>query len=99
MKLLHSGVESAASPRSALLVHPRGVRHADDEPLAREHTRDGLAPRLLPRRVEKLEPRALELLGRSGDRFGAFDVELDARLRTCAIGRPVRAAEACLGRL
>src|SRR5436190_22085680 len=84
---------------NASLVHRRYIRDPDDEALARDHPGDRLAPRLLTRRVDELEAGPFELLGGGRDGVRALDVELDARLRARAVGRPVGVAEACLGGL
>ena len=49
--------------------------------------------------MDELEAGPLELLGGGRNGFGALDVELEARLRTRAVGRPLTRAEAGLGGL
>jgi hypothetical protein len=69
------------------------------EALARDQPGDRLAPRLLTRPVDKLDAGPLELVGGGRDELRTLHVELDTRLRACAVDRPVAGAEAGLGRL
>src|SRR4051794_22313277 len=77
-------------------VHPRRVGDADDDAFSGLETGDGLAPGFLARTVQQLVPSRFELFCGELDGADVGHVELDARLRNGAIGRPRLGAEARL---